>query len=291
MNQLKTSLSTVAAMAAMLGVVACGSNNKQANSPNSAQTSPQQSGAAMGQPGTAGETGTENNTQGGTMNPSAEPQQGTGQGGSQSGSPGMGPEGRNTNSESTSPHTIGEGSSANSPMNGPSTGATAAQAGANDTSSLTDGQVAGVMQAINQAQIQQALLAQSKASTPEVKRFARQMVTAYRAVQTKESSLFSRLQISPSESTISNDIRANAQNDLSTLQSSKGKDFDKSYIDAEVKHLQDASDLLDRATRDSRSSELKTELQNMRTKVDGHLRDAQRIQQNLESGKTTTPTP
>lgn len=288
MNQLKTSLSTVAAMAAMLGVVACGSSNKQANSPNSAQTSPQQSGAAMGQPGNAGETGTENNAQGGAMNPSAEPQQGTGQGGSQStGSTGMGPEGRNTNSESTSPHTIGEGSSANSPMNSPSTGVTAAQAGANDTSSLTDGQVAGVMQAINQAQIQQALLAQSKASTPEVKRFARQMVTTYRAVQTKESALFSRLQISPSESTISNDIRANAQNDLSTLQSSKGKDFDKSYIDAEVKHLQDVSDILDRATRDSRSSELKTEIQNMRTKADGHLRDAQRIQQNLESGKTT----
>ena len=293
MNQLKTSLSTLATMASLLAVVACGSSNKApANSPSAAQNSSQeQTGSTMAQPGSAGETGAANNTTGGATSPQTGDVQGGAASGAQggmqnSGSTGMGPEGHSMNSGADSNSQTGGGSATGT---SPTTGAPSTMANSNDTSNLTDGQVAGVLQAINQAQIQQALLAQKQASSPEVKRFARQMVTAYRSVQTKESALFQRLQISPSESTLSNDLRADAQNELSTLQSSKGKDFDRSYVDSEVTHLQNVSDLVDRAMRDARSAELKSELQNVRTKVDGHLRDAQRLQQSIQSGGKTTP--
>jgi putative membrane protein len=167
------------------------------------------------------------------------------------------------------------------------TGAPSTMGESTDVSTLSDAQFAGVLQTMNQGRIQEALLGQNKASSPEVKRFARDMVAAHRTTQNKESALFTRLQITPADSALSNQLKSDTQNELSTLQSMHGKDFERSFMDSQVRHLNNVLELLDRIIPDVRSSELKAEIQGVRTKVDAHLRDAERIQQNLEQGKAS----
>jgi putative membrane protein len=157
--------------------------------------------------------------------------------------------------------------------------------GSMDVSNLSDAQFAGVLQTINQGRIQEAQLGQSKASSPEVKRFAREMVTSHRTAQNKESALFSRLQITPTDSTVSDQLKADTQSDISTLQSMRGKEFDRSFIDSQVRYLNNSLELIDRMTPDVKSSDLKAELQKVRTKVDAHLQDAERVQANLDQAK------
>jgi putative membrane protein len=295
MNHPNSSLFKLAAVASILTFAACGSSNQssQANAPKSAQTaSPpaEQYGASMGQPG-QGETGATGSSQGGPSTGGGEPSgsQGTGTGASTSESTdnsGSAPRstmgGSNGQSGGESGSTYGSGGSqyGTSGTTG-STGATNTMGGGSmDVSSLSDAQFAGVLQTINQGRIQEALLGQNKGST-DVKRFAREMVTSHRTVQNKESALFTRLQLTPTDSALSNQLKSDTQSDISTLQSMHGRDFDRSFMDSQVRHLNNALELIDRIIPDVKSSDLKSELQNVRTKVDRHLQEAQRIQATL----------
>ncbi len=289
MNHPKSSLSKLAAVASVLGLVACGSHNQsQANTPSSAQnttSTTQPYGTPMGQSGTA-----ESAPSGSATTPS------TAAGGNSSGSQGM--VGQGTSQDSTSGSTDtgnaprstmgtadSSGSSTSPYGTTGSTGATNAMGGSMDVSNLSDAQFAGVLQTINQGRIQEAQLGQSKASSPEVKRFAREMVTSHRTAQNKESALFSRLQITPTDSTVSDQLKADTQSDISSLQSMRGKEFDRSFIDSQVRYLNNSLELIDRMTPDVKSSDLKAELQKVRTKVDAHLQDAERVQANLDQAK------
>jgi putative membrane protein len=311
--QLKTPLSRFAALAVVCLSACGGSNQSQANTPQSTQAYPSSSdqyGSAMGQPqtngmnqpGMSGGTPQQNSMNGGTG--SYESQSGGSPGSAPGTSPGAMPESSGSNG---SPSTVGTASEHDSSYGGAGSmagasqpggtgttggagtmGATSAMGGTADVSNLSDAQVAGVLQTINQGATQEAQLAQSKASMPEVKRFARDMMTTHRSVQTKENALFSRLQVTPTDSAASNQLRSDTQNQLTTLQSMKGKDFDQSFMDAQVRHHNDALDLIDRMSPNVKSSELKSELQSMRSKVDARLREAERIQQSIGQGKTNT---
>jgi putative membrane protein len=297
MNHRKSSLSKLAAVASVLGLAACGSTNQsQASAPKSAQATPatpDQYGSATAQAG-AGETatstaaaqpspstmGTSETTSPGAMSGTTETS-GNAQGGAE-----MGAMGAQSGSESGAMHG-GNGGTRYSPSGTTGAmGATNAMGGSTDVSTLSDAQFAGVLQTMNQGRIQEALIGQEKGSSPGVKHFAREMVTSHRTVQNKERALFTRLQLTPADSALSNQLKSDTQNELSALQSMRGKDFDRSFMDSQVRHLNNALELVDRIVPDVKSSELKAELQGVRTKIDGHLKEAERIQQTLEQGTT-----
>ena len=113
-------------------------------------------------------------------------------------------------------------------------GVTNQMGGMVDLSTLNDAQFAAIVQAINAGEIQEAQLAMSKAASPDVKRFAKDMVIAHHDMQTKMTTLLGRLQITPSDNAVSNQMRSDTQGEISTLQTMRGADFDRDYIDAQV---------------------------------------------------------
>jgi putative membrane protein len=265
MDQLKRSMSKRAALACVVGLAACGgSQPAQPASPSSQaqmnQSSSEQTGSTMGQQGTSGGESTENQS---TDNGSTSTTIGGGQPGT----------------------TMGGSTQAGTPSQGGATGTTGAMStmggDSMDVSSLNDAQVAAVMQALNTGEIQQAQLAQSKARSPEVKRFAQKMLAAHRDMMTADATLLSRIKITPSDNAISNQLKTDAQNDMSTLQEPTGRDFDRDYIDSQVRAHNRAIELVDRMAMNVQNSELRTNLQNARPKIEQHLRDAERIQQSL----------
>jgi putative membrane protein len=177
------------------------------------------------------------------------------------------------------------------PPMGPSTGAGApygAAGGPMDVSGYDDAQLSAIVQAINLGEMQAAQLAENRATSPEVRRFARDMETEHRDMQSRANAVFSRSRMTPSENPVSARLKSEMQTELSSLQSMRGRDFDRGYIEAEVRDHNTVLELVDRMIADARSPELKAELENMRPKVEAHLRKAESMQQTLMTPKGTT---
>jgi putative membrane protein len=286
MNQFKSSLSKLAAVASVLGLTACGGGQQsQPNTPNSAQSN-YQPGATMSQ---------RSNGEGAESSPSSQQHPSTsgtessapqGNSGSGPGNDYAGPSGTMGSSQSSQ---SGSPQSGTTGMTGTTAGSTTTMGSAMDTSSLNDAQVAAVVNALNLGEIQEAQVAVSKAKSPDVKRFAQHMLTDHRDMQSKDAALLSRLQITPSENAVSNQLKTDAQNELSTLQNVTGRDFDREYIDSQVRAHNQALELIDRTMSSVKSSDLRNELQKARSKIEEHLREAERIQQSLQQGTTTKP--
>lgn len=286
------SLSNVSVAAVVLGLTACGGHQSQANQPPTtyAQTpsTSEQYGSTMGQSGATGSsTGTppSGNMTSGQNQGQSEPY------GSQQPSPQYGSTGATGSMGATS--TMGSNGNlgqtgsgqAGSPQYGASS-SSSSMGGTMDVSSLNDAQLAAVVNALNQGEIQEAQLAQSKAQSADVKRFAMHMATAHQSMLMKDQTLFSQLQITPSDNSVSQELQSDAQNQLSTLQSMRGKDFDRDYIDAQVKAHNQALELLDRMIPNARNAQLKAALEAVRPKIQEHLQEAERAQQKLQQGAT-----
>ncbi len=73
---------------------------------------------------------------------------------------------------------------------------------------------------------------------------------------------------------------------MSALQSVRGHDFDRDYVDAQVRAHNKALELVDRIVPNIKSSEFKVQLQSTRPKIEAHLREAEQVQQKLMKGTT-----
>jgi putative membrane protein len=144
---------------------------------------------------------------------------------------------------------------------------------------------------LNQGEIEEAQVALTKSTSPETKKFAREMATAHHDMQDKTTALLGRLQIVPSDNAVSNQLKSDTQSEIETLQGLRGKDFDRDYVDAQVRNHNQALELLDRMTPNVKNTEFKTALMADRAKVEAHLREAERTQQALQKGTTNPQAP
>jgi putative membrane protein len=289
MKHLKSSLSTVSVVAVVLGMVACGGESRQqpANAPvgtsteYAQQTAPPatatpdqtgQYGSAMGQPGSA-TTGGETGSMSPTPSTSTAPSTAEGASGQLNPQYGQGQMGQGQMGQTNE-------------QTAPPAGAMGTTGGTMDVSSLNDAQLAAVIQAINQGEIQEAQLAQQRATNPEVKKFARDMVTSHRTMMNDDQSVLTQAQITPSDNAVSQQLRTDSQSEMSTLEGLRGKDFDHEYMDSQIKDHNKALELIDRIIPNVKNTQLKADLQNARPRIEAHLREAERVQQKLQPGST-----
>lgn len=147
---------------------------------------------------------------------------------------------------------------------------------------LTDAQIAGVMNAANDAEVQQARIAQQKAKHPRVKKFAAMMISDHGNARKKQQALLDKSGMMPSSSNLMTQLNNDAQSTTQSLQSATAVDFDLAYMDAQITAHQQLLDALDRdLIPAAQSSELKTLLEAVRPKIAEHLKQAQEIRQLL----------
>jgi len=295
MKHLKRSLSSLSVTAVVLATAACSSSTpKQANNPSQSPTMAQY-GEPASQAAENAQTGvTSAQGSGREMNSAAQNAGGQVSGSAQSSEssvenalPKTGAQGSTTGAGNKPIDTWGNGATSTpgdvgvtNPMAGGDQGQIM------DVSTLNDAQLAAVVSAINSGEIGEAQLALQKATSSDVKRFARDMMTAHRDMQTKATQLLTKLQITPSENAVSNQLKSDAQTEMATLQTMRGKDFDRDYIDSQVRNHNKALELLDRMIPNVKNSEFKAALTNDRPMVEAHLRAAERVQQTLQHGST-----
>lgn len=147
----------------------------------------------------------------------------------------------------------------------------------------TDAQIAAIVVTANQVDIDAGKLAESKASSPAVKAFAKQMVTDHTGVNKQAMDLVKKLGVKPEESETSKSLKAGGDENLKKLKGLSGAAFDKAYIDHEVVYHQQVLDALDKTLiPNAKNPELKELLTKVRPAFVAHLEHAKKIQATLK---------
>jgi putative membrane protein len=146
-----------------------------------------------------------------------------------------------------------------------------------------DAQIAAIVVAANQVDIDAGKLAESKASNAEVKEFAKRMVTDHTGVNKAAVDLVTKLKVKPEENPTSTGLKKSGDETLKRLQGLKGADFDKAYVDNEVTYHQTVLDAVDKTLIPSaKNDELKALLVKVRPAFVAHLDHAKHLQSSLK---------
>ena len=104
---------------------------------------------------------------------------------------------------------------------------------AEDRANLNDAEIAAIVVAANQIDIDAGKLAESKSTNPEVKAFAHRMITDHTDVNKQATDLATKLKLTPEESTLSRAMKSDAKRNMDRMKKLSGKAFDKLYLNDE----------------------------------------------------------
>jgi putative membrane protein len=145
-----------------------------------------------------------------------------------------------------------------------------------------DAQIAAIVVAANQVDIDAGKLAESKSSNKEVKAFAKRMVTDHTGVNKSATALVTKLKVKPEANPTSTSLKKDGQDTLKHLKGLKGAAFDKAYIDNEVTYHQTVLDAIDKTLIPSaKNEELKALLVKVRPAFVDHLEHAKRLRESI----------
>jgi putative membrane protein len=155
---------------------------------------------------------------------------------------------------------------------------------------LNDEQIAAIVVAANQVDIDAGKAVESKSSNNEVKAFAHRMVGEHTDVNKQATALVTKLKVAPEENAISKGLLSDGRKNLDRLNKLKGKSFDKTYIYQEVVFHKQVLDVIDnKLLPGAKNEELKALLVKVRPAIASHLEHAENLQvlvdQMRESGK------
>ena len=147
---------------------------------------------------------------------------------------------------------------------------------------VTDPQIASIVVTANQVDIDAGRLAESQASSPEVKAFGKQMATDHTRVNRQATELVTRLKVKPEDNPTSKSLASGGAENVNQLKQLKGTAFDKAYVDHEVAYHQQVLDAVDKTLIPSaQNADLKALLVKVRPAFVAHLEHAKHLQSSL----------
>ncbi len=147
---------------------------------------------------------------------------------------------------------------------------------------LTDAQILEIAHVANLGEIEQAKLAQTKAKDARVKGLAAMMIKDHKDADTKGTALAKKASLKPDASPTSSSLESDAKSTMDSLKSQTGADFDKSYVDAQIKEHQAVLDTIDQKLLPSaKNADVKAFLAEVRPKIAMHLQHSQDLQKKM----------
>jgi len=146
----------------------------------------------------------------------------------------------------------------------------------------TDPQIAAIVVAANNADIEAGRLAASKSNNAQVKEFAQRMITDHEGVNKAATALVTKLGVTPEENPTSQQQKASGDQNIASLQGKSGAEFDQAYIANELTYHQNLLNAIDQVLLPSvQNAELKGLLEKTRPAVVSHLEHVQRLQASM----------
>ena len=151
-----------------------------------------------------------------------------------------------------------------------------------ETISLSDAEILGVIQAVNQAEIDSGNMADTTSSNSDVKSFARLMLEEHYKAYAALKDLSVTQKITPQNNWLSDKVKADEEKHLESLDRQRGILFDLDYASHEVEFHQKMLQIWDEKLIPGASNEeLKRLLTEMRTFIAAHLEDARKLKSSL----------
>ena len=142
-----------------------------------------------------------------------------------------------------------------------------------------DAEVAKVLDIANQGEIDQAKLAQKTAVNANVKKFADMMVADHQKAIDDQKALLKKIDVSPKDNELAKSFKDEGKQQLDAMKDKKGAEFDRLYMDTQVKAHQKLLDTIDKDLLPRVSNaEFKAQVKTVRDTVNKHLTEAKDIQ-------------
>ncbi|MDB4951608.1 MAG: hypothetical protein JWM27_4257 [Gemmatimonadetes bacterium] len=149
---------------------------------------------------------------------------------------------------------------------------------------VTDPQIAAIVVAANNVDIDAGKVAKDKAASPQVKQFAETMIRDHSGVNQAATALVTRLHVTPEDNPTSKSLTDGGASNVAALNGLSGAAFDKAYVEHEVAYHQQVLDAIDQTLiPGAQNADLKKLLQDTRPAIAHHLEMARGIQSALES--------
>jgi|SRR5580765_521204 putative membrane protein len=143
----------------------------------------------------------------------------------------------------------------------------------------SDPQIVGIVLAADQIDIDYGKIALAKSKNQKVREFAERMVTDHSAVQKSVIGLAEKLGVKAEDSPTSTGLKSGAVDITAKLNSLKGEEFNRFYIDNEVSYHKTVTDAVDAVLIPSaQNAELKSALQGAQPLFLKHLEHARSVQ-------------
>jgi putative membrane protein len=169
--------------------------------------------------------------------------------------------------------------SADVPREGPNAGNAEAQ----PMPALTDGQILEVTHTANTAEIEQAKIALVRSKDARVRQFAQMMVRDHTQADDKGIVVARKYNLERQQSPASDSLRSDADGATQTLKADALADFDKDYVDTQVREHQAVLDTLDqKLIPTAQDPGVKSYLLTIRAAVASHLQHAEDLQRALQ---------
>jgi len=156
-----------------------------------------------------------------------------------------------------------------------------------DTAPPTDPQIAHIAYTAGLLDVEAGKQALKKSQNEDVRGFAQQMVGDHTAVNDQALALVKKLNVTPEDNPTSKSLAEQADAKRADLSDLKGDAFDKAYVDNEVAYHKTVNGALKNTLIPSaQNAELKSLLEKGLEIFEAHLQHAERLAQQLESGKS-----
>jgi putative membrane protein len=151
---------------------------------------------------------------------------------------------------------------------------------------VTDPQIAAIVVAANQVDIDAGNLATAQSTNPDVKAFAQLMVKDHTGVNKSATDLVTKLKVTPQDNPTAQSLKSGGASNVAHLKTLSGAAFDRAYVDHEVAYHQQVLDAMDKTLiPDAKNDELKALLVKVRPAFVAHLEHAKMLQSSLEGKK------
>jgi len=151
-----------------------------------------------------------------------------------------------------------------------------------ETISLSDAEILGVIQAVNQAEIDSGNMADTTSSNSDVKSFAQLMLKEHYKAYAALKDLSVTQKITPQNNWLSDKVKADEEKHLESLDRQQGILFDLDYASHEVEFHEKMLRLWDeKLIPQAQNEELKRLLADVRLAVVRHLEEAKKLKASL----------
>jgi putative membrane protein len=155
-----------------------------------------------------------------------------------------------------------------------------------NTPKLSDANIVALLDEANKADSSAGALASTKATSPAVKEFAKQMMGEHHALRLQGQKLAKELKLTP-EPPANDPLKPLVESETTALKNTpKGARFDSVYIEQEIAAHKAVLDLADEGHDQAQNEQLKALIEQAKPVIQKHLDQAEKIKDDL--GKTAS---